>query len=291
MKVTLCAIGRGENSYAVEFVEYYKKIGFSKIFIYDNNFNGEEHFEDVLSPFIDEGFVEIVDWRNRKGQAQAEAYMDCYAKHGNECDWMAFFDFDEFLTFNEDKGITTVDKWLSIEGFKDTQLIRINWMVYGDCGHLTREEGGVLERFTTPLPQNFSKNSKIDGFLTFDNWYVKCIVRGKLPEVKFERGVHVPSTKFDHVSIADGSKYSKSAFTSGPNYDVAWIRHFTTKSLEEYIDVKVKRGGFPDNVFGKGSEYFKRNDFFHIYYTYNRETIVNHFMDYISKEKQKRSKK
>ena len=46
MKVALCCIGRLENQYAVEFVEHYKKLGFDKIFVYDNNHSDEEYFED-----------------------------------------------------------------------------------------------------------------------------------------------------------------------------------------------------------------------------------------------------
>ena len=65
MKVALFAIGRMENRYAVEWVEHYKNIGFDKIFIYDNNFGDEEHFEDVLQPYIDSRFVEITDYRDR----------------------------------------------------------------------------------------------------------------------------------------------------------------------------------------------------------------------------------
>ena len=52
MNVALCTIGRLENRYAVEYVEYYKSIGFDKIFIYDNNFGNEEHFEEVLQPYL-----------------------------------------------------------------------------------------------------------------------------------------------------------------------------------------------------------------------------------------------
>ena len=83
MKVALCCIGRLENRYAVEFVEWYKKLGIDKIFVYDNNYDGEEHFEDVLQPYIDEGLVNMTDFRN-KSVCQLEAYQDCYNNHSNE---------------------------------------------------------------------------------------------------------------------------------------------------------------------------------------------------------------
>ena len=37
MKVALCAIGKEENLYALEFVNHYQNLGYGHIFIYDNN--------------------------------------------------------------------------------------------------------------------------------------------------------------------------------------------------------------------------------------------------------------
>ena len=48
-KIGLCVIGKKENKYAKEYVDYYKSIGFSHIFIYDNNDKDDERFEEVLS--------------------------------------------------------------------------------------------------------------------------------------------------------------------------------------------------------------------------------------------------
>ena len=48
LKVCLCTIGKKENLYASEFVDHYKKIGYDKIFIYDNNDIEDERFENVL---------------------------------------------------------------------------------------------------------------------------------------------------------------------------------------------------------------------------------------------------
>ena len=60
--VLLCAIGKCENIYAKEFVEHYKNIGVSKIVIYDNNDNDVERFEDVLYEYVNDGFVEIINY-------------------------------------------------------------------------------------------------------------------------------------------------------------------------------------------------------------------------------------
>ena len=55
LKVCLCVIGKKENLYAREFVDYYRKIGYNNIFIYDNNEINDEKFEDVINNEIKEG--------------------------------------------------------------------------------------------------------------------------------------------------------------------------------------------------------------------------------------------
>ena len=48
----ICLIAKQENRYIKEFVNYYKKLKITKIFLYDiNDLNGE-HFEDILSKYI-----------------------------------------------------------------------------------------------------------------------------------------------------------------------------------------------------------------------------------------------
>lgn len=173
MKVALCCIGRLENQYAVEYVEYYKSIGFDKIFIYDNNHDGEEHFEDVLQSYIDDGFVTVIDYRDKEA-AQLSAYNDCYSKYGDEYDWIAFFDFDEFLTLVKDKDIKS---YLShFEGF---QGVKINWMVYTDNGLVKNDGRGVLERFTTPMEYDKAVTYKFP-----QNYHVKSVLRGGINGLK-----------------------------------------------------------------------------------------------------------
>ena len=78
-KIALVAIGRRENLYAVEFVQHYQRLGFDNIFILDNNHDGEEHFEEVLQPYVDDGFVKILDYRNQVN-CQMRAYTEVYEK-------------------------------------------------------------------------------------------------------------------------------------------------------------------------------------------------------------------
>jgi len=78
-KVCICTIGKNENKYAIEFVEYYKKYQIDKIFLYDNNDNNGEKFDDILYKYINNGFVELIDFRGVI-EAQLKEYKDCYKK-------------------------------------------------------------------------------------------------------------------------------------------------------------------------------------------------------------------
>ena len=86
IKVCLCTIGKKENLYASEFVNHYKKIGYDKVFIYDNNDIGDEKFKDVLNEQISNNFVKIINYRGYRGKRQHpqfDAFIDCYERNKN----------------------------------------------------------------------------------------------------------------------------------------------------------------------------------------------------------------
>ena len=66
IRTLLCCIGRKENQYIREFVEYNKMAGFTNICLFDNNYDGEDDFKEVIGDYIDEGYVILKDYRNRQ---------------------------------------------------------------------------------------------------------------------------------------------------------------------------------------------------------------------------------
>ena len=60
-KICLCTPVKNENRYLKEYVEYYKKYGVDKIFIYDNNKVDGERLENAIGEYIKKGFVEVFD--------------------------------------------------------------------------------------------------------------------------------------------------------------------------------------------------------------------------------------
>lgn len=258
MKTLLCAIGRQENAYIREYVEHYKNLGFTNIVLYDNNYDGEEKFEDVIGDYIENGFVILKNYRNKK-VCQLKAYNECYAEYGKDYDWIAFFDCDEFLTLTKKK---TIDEYLSAIYFNRYDMIHINWKCYGDSDLVRNDGRPLLERFTVPIPDD-----KKVAYNFPENNHIKSIVRGGLKKFEYKVNPHTPQTISKCCNNRGIACNGASAFDKY-NFDDAYIKHFSTKTIEEYCN-KLKKD-FPDGLwdFNKMGEHLLETRFFR----YNKVT-------------------
>lgn len=237
-KVALCCIAKMENEYIRFFVEYYNNLHFDKIFIYDNNDPDGERIEDAISNYIKSGLVEIVDFRGRK-VAQLAAYQDCYDKQNKEYDWIAFFDCDEFLTFTN--GIEDIHVFLENKRFFPFQAIHINWMVYGDNELLDNDGRNVIERFISPIP--YDTKGRYGTHL--ENSHVKSIIRGGLSNIVWSSTPHTPISKYYHCCTPEGKQVDLNSPFMQIDYDMLFLRHYSTKTIGEWVRNKMQRG-IPD---------------------------------------------
>ena len=82
-----------ENSITKDFVEWHKRLGINKIYIYDNSETDEERFEEVLQEYIDDNFVEIEDKRGDHNlERHHEGLNEHYMKYNNKYDWLLYLD-------------------------------------------------------------------------------------------------------------------------------------------------------------------------------------------------------
>ena len=185
IKVCLCTLGKDENKYINEFVEYYKNYGIDKIYLNDNNDVDGEHFEDKIQDFIDNGFVDIINWRGVTGGMTYYKIMDsCYQMHYNEYDWLIFYEIDEFLYLKDNNNIKS---YLNRKVFNHCDAIRLNWVHMSDNNKLLYENKPLSQRFTK-VGNNIDK-SKL-------NWLcnVKTIIRGHLKNITIDHN-HLLSKK------------------------------------------------------------------------------------------------
>jgi hypothetical protein len=224
MRTALVGIGRMENRYAREWVAWHLDVGFDHIYIIDNNRTGEEHFEDVLQDYIDLDMVTVWNWRNKVGQ-QKHAFTKAYDKIGCEYDWIAFFDFDEFLVMQNGN---SMEAMLS----KATaNVVLINWKCYGDNGLVMYEDKPVMERFTKPLP-----NDLCVQYDRPENDHIKSIVRGGLKKVEFVENMHIPRLDASEATYqtASGKPCQPSSLQTFDG-EVAVLNHYITKTAEEWV--------------------------------------------------------
>ena len=247
-------MGKRENLYAKEFVDHYKQLGYSHIYIYDNNDIDGEKFEDVLQDEIKSNFVSIINFRGIIGK-QCRIYRDCYAKNNKNYDWLSFFDFDEFLDIKPKAN--TIKEFLTNKRYEKCTIIKINFLFYSDNELLYYDNRTVQERFTKPLRRHGSNGfvkTTVRGGLTPNYWSVKC-------------GIHTSSFKCYACNSA-GKKVSYKAQAIWPSFKYARLKHYYTKSTEEYAN-KCSRGSASSKVrWTKRRKKFK----YRLYFTYNKKT-------------------
>lgn len=284
LKVALCAIAKNENLYIREWVEWYKNIGISKIFLYDNNEINGERFEYVINDYIEDGFVEIIDVRGiEKGcvydeegiNLQPKCYIDCYENKLKTFDWVCFFDVDEFLSFKDDWNLI---KFLSQDKFNDTDTILIPWLMFTDNNLIYYESKPVVNRFTTPVYDiKVGMKSIVKANLYFDSFYktYDCLIHEFLPykncKCKFNNGVLV---------TFDNTKHNLWKNKIVTKNDICVLNHYKTKSTEEYLTrhlgrhwgTCIERSKNKKSIEECKKEYFKYNT-----YTIEKESFFNTF--------------
>ena len=167
IKVCLCTVGKQENKYIREFVDYYIKFGVDLIFIYDNNDINGERFNNILSDYMNKKYVKIINYRG-KLHCQFEMYQNCYQKNNKNYDWMIFYDIDEFIFLKKYKNIKD---FLNKKKFKKCESIYLNWKLHTDNDLIYYTNKSLHERF----PKTYFKNKHCLG---------KTIIRGNIKKLK-----------------------------------------------------------------------------------------------------------
>ena len=229
--ICLCVIAKNENLYVREFVEYYYKIGYNKIFIYDNNDKEGETFNSIINDYIKKDFVELIDFRGRNSlsRPQLDAYKDCYFKNNKKYDWLSFFDMDEFLELN--KKYKNIQDFLNDKIFEQCQNIKINWIIYYNKNNLYYKN--------IPLQQRITQFTYAD----LSNKHIKSTVRGNLSENYWNKMGNPHTSLLNFTSCSSSGEIVKfdSPYIFPPDYTNAKLKHYYYKSFEEFC-IKIKRG-------------------------------------------------
>lgn len=144
-EVSLCMIFKNEAPYLREWLEYHILLGVDHFYLYNNN--SDDDFAEVLSPYIREGRVTLVDWE--RNYCQVGAYEHCYKASREETRWLGFIDADEFLNLSFEAG----DAKTFFAKYEAWPSLFLFWRMFGTSGVMTEDYSKpVIEQFTSCWP-------------------------------------------------------------------------------------------------------------------------------------------
>lgn len=259
MNIALVAIAKDEELYIQEWLEYYRKLGVNRFFIFDNNELGNDKLEHLLKYEKD---LILIDVRGRKKLEEMDfqhgIYKFAYEQFSSQFDYMGFFDIDEFLYLCD----KTIPEWLNEhQEFNDTDIIKFNWLIYGDNEQLKYEPKPVQERFTIPCHPLCCYRHDFP-----ESYHIKCLVKtGKkmincnCHSFELENGI----AKATDGQITDmlSNVYDKPFFKYG------YVKHYVTKSIEEFVKKKCITPSDAEYKFPRRNE-----DWIRLFFSINEDT-------------------
>ena len=216
--LAICAIAKNEGPYFQEWIEWHRKQGVEKFYIYDNE--STDGTREVLEPYIASGLVDYTYFPGQK--MQLAAYDDCFERHRLEMRWLAIIDLDEFIVPIKDRSIPEF-----LHRMEKYPVVEINWLVYGSGGAKKQEPGGVMERFRRhSLPEHRL------------NTHVKSIVDPR--RVCGMIGCHEAARLSGKAADSHGVPLTKGFRDRKPQQDVIRINHYAIKSYEEFLSKRAR---------------------------------------------------
>ena len=252
--ICLCTIGKKENLYVREYVNYYSNLGIDKLFIYDNNDKNDERFDLVLKDYIENGFVKIIDFRGQLA-VQTEAMEECRKNNYKNFDWLMFFDMDEYLFL---RNYSSIKVFLDQKIFSKCERIQFNWFIHTDNNLIYYDNRSLLERFSEK--KHIYNNKQLRG-----SNVIKSIIRGnidiKLINIHYINSNLISCDGFGKIQKIYGIKTNES------DHFFYYIDHYWSKSTEEFVN-KLLKG---DVVLGYNN---RENNMKRIrmYFSYNKIT-------------------
>lgn len=235
MKTAVFTVVKNEHKFLDEWIKYHISLGIDEIRVYSDRYS--KSHEDICKKYnvFHDTTLNLYadDSRDRRiihGGFQLQ-YMRAALdnlKSEDSIDWAAYIDSDEFITLQNE--YDTVSDVLS--NFNDYNVVVLQWQNYNASGHILSPFGNVIDNYTTPCDLfTGPKMSSIASSKLFFN------VR-KWDASKVKGNMHIPRA---------GCKWCKTDFSKNLNkstYDNIYIRHYITKSFEDYAYRLFDRGQF-----------------------------------------------
>lgn len=255
------AIGKWEENYLEEWINHHLQLGFDKIYFYDNNEVDNTKQKDICDKYQQVVYRDVRGWKSFTHDCNSDKYDGTneyqhlayyvynHAYLCNECKYLLFVDIDEFL----DLGSTKLRDMIRFKKY-----IHIPWKVYGDSEQLHKVNKPVQERFTIPSA-TLCDNTLHKTLVQTGN---RCVFNNP----------HYCETYMQCYSPSGIPCYGLDSQDNLYKTEDIVIKHYITKSTEEYVD-KMKKGA--GNGLVRSVKYY----FYINKYTPEKEKILKKYIE------------
>ncbi|WP_234730805.1 glycosyltransferase family 2 protein [Acidocella facilis] len=145
-RFAIAACARWETPYISEWLTYHRAIGFEHVFLYCNDDEPTELYEEIL-PFV-QGPAPFVSFRFFPEQGMHRKMMMHFARHDSgAAQWVSFLDLDEFISLPPGEDLPGF-----LSRFEErTDCLMFNWLLFGPIGQTTPPKS-VLRSLTRHQP-------------------------------------------------------------------------------------------------------------------------------------------
>ena len=237
MKVCVFTIIKNEQEYLEEWIKYHLDLGVDHLFIFEDN--GSESHKDITNKYpsdkVSLNSITILPIDKSHVHNWQESRQSIYNKEGlwwiknnYNYDWCFAIDCDEYITLSNSGD--TIQSVLNL--YSEYDAVIVQWQNYNANGHVYKpnyEEKGIIDTYTQKCDKSINDATWKSTKLTY-----------KLSDFKkhYFLGTHL---------CYDFCKWCKTDYSKGLNkicYDNIYLRHYLTKSWEEYVWKLNVRGMF-----------------------------------------------
>lgn len=274
MKTCIFTVIKNEHEYLEEWIKYHLNLGIDHLFIFED-MDSDSH-KDICDKYSDRvtlgKAIDIVDVTKREITIQAKKNGDSpqkryildglvYIREHYDYDWCFAIDSDEFITL-ENSNSTVKDV---LNEFNEYDALLLQWKNYGANGLIRKpnyQNKGIVDVYTKPC-----QDADISLNLTKVCYNMKTYTK------RHYLTNHQPS------NVCKWCRTNFSEIRRNPVYDKIYLRHYITKSWEEYVHKLKVRGMFCKEHRGY-DDFFKMN----CELTYKKEEMLNMVDEIINKE-------
>jgi len=268
--LSVATVFKNEAPYLDEWLAFCLLEGVEHVILYDHC--STDNSRDVLKPWIERGFVELLDWPLPwKGGAQTKAFADALRRFRGRSRWLAFIDIDEYLFSPTGTKVSEV-----LKRYEAHAGVVINWQCYGTSGHKRRPEGLTIESYTRRARTGWARNCRVKtivdpllatepyGAHLFEVLSGRSLVTEDFKRVRVFRSANgrrhlrhlaawLPYMPFDPYSIRQHSPRQVSVSNLR-------INHYVTRSEDEIVSKYKDRKTMRDRDRRAHGRYHNRNE-------------------------------